>query len=55
MDELETMLKRAGITKAELARRLNLHQTTVCKWSGTPPGYARAYLDLLIAYNRIAP
>lgn len=47
--------KRAGITKAELARRLGLNAGTVSLWKDKIPLYAKAYLELLIAFNRIRP
>lgn len=49
------MLKRAGITKAELARRLGLTASGVSKWGDVAPQYAVAYLQLLIEYNRVRP
>ena len=49
------LLKRAGITKAELARRLGLSQNTVSSWRDDPPRYAAAYLELLIEFNRVRP
>lgn len=49
------LLVRAGITKAELARRLSLTPNTVASWKNQPPGYAVAYLELLIEYNRVRP
>lgn len=51
----EELLKRAGITKAELARKLGITPNTISTWKGEQPQYATAYLDLLIAFNRIAP
>ena len=49
------LLARAGINKAELGRRLRLGERTVSAWKSSPPGYAVAYLELLIEYNRYAP
>jgi DNA-binding XRE family transcriptional regulator len=49
------VLERAGITKAELARRLGLNSRTVSAWGEEVPRYALAYLELLIAYNRVRP
>lgn len=49
------LLLRAGITKAELARRLELNPRTISSWESKPPKYAVAYLNLLIAYNRLLP
>lgn len=42
------LLDRSGITKAELARRLGLTANAVSKWGNSPPGYASAYVELLI-------
>lgn len=52
---METLLARAGINKAELARRLGLNPRTIYAWKDEAPGYAVAYLKLLIEYNRYAP
>lgn len=51
---LGDQLKRAGLTKAELSRRLGLSPNTVSSWR-EPPQYAKAYIDLLIDFNRYAP
>lgn len=54
--DFEALLARAGITKAELARRLGLTPNAVSKWRhGKVPKYATAYLELLIEYNRVRP
>lgn len=55
MSEFTDLLKRAGLTKAALARILKLNIRTVSHWGDDPPGYAVAYLELLITYNRIRP
>ena len=52
---LNLLLNRAGITKAELSRRLGVTANTVSNWNGVAPGYAVAYLELLVEYNRIRP
>lgn len=49
------MLLRAGITRAELARRLGLSKGTVSRWGGMCPKYAEAYVLLLIEFNRVRP
>jgi transcriptional regulator with XRE-family HTH domain len=49
------LLARAGITKAELARRLGISANAVSKWGANPPRYAVAYLELLIEFNRVRP
>lgn len=51
----EQLLERAGITKAELSRRLGLTAPSVTRWGSDAPGYAIAYLELLIEYNRVRP
>ena len=52
---LKELLKRAGITKSELGRKLGLTANGVSKWKDSPPKYAVAYLELLIEYNRVRP
>ena len=47
------LLKRAGITKAELSRRLGITPQTISNWKEAPPRYAVAYLELLIEHNRV--
>lgn len=49
------LLRRAGITKAELARRLGVTANAVSKWGEGAPRYAVAYLELLVEYNRVRP
>lgn len=49
------LLTRAGISKAELARRLKLNPRSISAWKASPPAYAVAYLELLIKYNRLLP
>lgn len=51
----EKKLKRAGLSKAKLARILGLHPNSVSNWGSSPPQYATAYLELLIEYNRVRP
>ena len=53
--EFAELLKRAGITKAELARRLGLTPNGVSKWGQNPPKYAVTYLELLESFNRVKP
>jgi len=53
--EFPELLSRAGITKAELSRRLGLSSRTISAWGDRCPGYATAYLKLLIEFNRYAP
>jgi len=52
---LDSLLNRAGITKAELARRMGITANAISKWNGCPPQYAQVYLELLIEYNRVRP
>lgn len=47
------LLEHAGITRAELARRLGLRPNTIYNWANNAPRYAAAYLELLISYNRV--
>lgn len=54
MDFLE-LIGRAGLTKAELARRLGVTPNAVTKWGRSAPRYAVAYLVLLIELNRLRP
>ena len=49
------LLNRAGLTKAELGRRLGLNPRTVSSWKDAPPRYAVAYLELLVEFNRVRP
>ena len=42
------LLERAGLTKAELARRLDMNPRSMTQWGDTAPGYAVAYLELWI-------
>lgn len=51
----KSLLERAGITKAELARRLGISARGVSAWKDSPPRYAVAYLELLIEFNRVRP
>lgn len=55
MRDFAALLARAGITKAELARRFDMNPRTMSAWGSAPPQYAVAYLELLVAYNRVAP
>lgn len=55
MRDFRDLLVRAGINKAELARRLGANPRTISAWKNNPPQYAIAYIELLIEYNRLAP
>ena len=58
MDEMTTsksfvgLLTEANITKADLARALKITPRTVSAWHKDAPGYAVAYLELLIRVKR---
>jgi len=47
------LFQQAGITKAEYARRANIQPGTISSWKGNVPGYAVAYLELLIRHNQM--
>ncbi len=51
--DFKSLLKDAGITKAELARRFEINPRTVSAWRINPPRYVMEYLILLIKYNRV--
>lgn len=55
MSEFKQLLIRAGVNKSQLAARLGMTPRGISKWKDNPPGYAIAYLKLLIEYNRYAP
>lgn len=46
--EFNELLRQAGVSKRELARRLGLSRNTPSNWGGKPPSYAIAYLKLII-------
>ena len=48
-------LERAGISKAELARRFDMNPRTLIGWHDDAPAYALAYLEILIECNRWKP
>lgn len=50
---LEALLARAGITKAELGRRIGISSYSVSKWKTAAPRYAMAYLEILIECRRL--
>ncbi len=51
----EALLERAGLTKADLARKLGVSTRAIAYWKESPPEYAKAYLELLIEFNRGRP
>ena len=50
---MQDLYHQAGISKAELSRRLDLHRDTASSWGHKIPGYATAYLELLIRHNQM--
>ena len=50
---MNELLIEAGLTKAELARRLGLDPHTVSRWGDNPPTYALAYLRLYTGIVRV--
>ena len=54
IQEFRILLKRAGFSKAELARRLGVTAQTVSDWKGDPPRYALAYLGLYVKVKEAA-
>ena len=51
--DFTSLLKDAGISKAELARRFDMNPRTISAWRASPPQYVMAYLTLLIQYNKV--
>lgn len=51
----DQMLDRAGISKAELARRIGRNPRSVSAWGINPPAYAMEFLRVLIECNRWRP
>ena len=47
------LLKKAGVNKAQLARRLGITPNAISAWKETPPKYAGAFLEVLIAFNEL--
>ena len=43
----EELVRKAGITKAQLGRTLGIHHSTVYGWQDDPPIYVVKYLELL--------
>lgn len=48
----DILLTKAEITKAELARDLNITPASISKWKNSPPQYAIAYLKLRIELKK---
>lgn len=46
-------LKRAGLSRAELARRFGFHRQAVSAWGENPPRYAVEYVRLCIRLREI--
>lgn len=53
--DFDRLVKSAGMSKAKLARTLGFNEKTASTWKHDPPGYAVAYLELLIEFNRARP
>ena len=51
--EFKELLRKAGLTKTELAKQLGLNKATITHWKHCPPQYATAYVELLIAYRKV--
>ena len=47
------LLKKAGVNKAQLARRLGITPNAISAWKEKPPKYAVAYLELLVVHNKL--
>ena len=47
-------LKLLGWSKAEFARKLDVHENTVLNWRERCPGYAIAYLKLAIEIKKLS-
>lgn len=52
MCEFEDLLRRSGLSRASLARRLGIHPGTVSRWREAP-GYAVAYLRLYVRIREL--
>ena len=44
--DLDRLLHAAGMNQSQLAKVLGIAPYTVTRWHGSPPQYARAYLQL---------
>ncbi len=53
MNKFKVLLRQAEINKSELGIRLGLTKQSVSRWRDNPPQYAKAYIELLIKYNRM--
>ena len=52
MGDFWVKLSDLGLSQAEFSRRLGLHENTVMGWKhGVVPGYAEAYVDLMIEHR----
>lgn len=51
--EFDELLRRSGLSRAALARRLGLHVNTVSNWGDEAPEYALAYLRLLVRVREL--
>lgn len=46
------LVRLAGLTKIELAKKLGLSKGTVYNWGENPPKYVLAYLEILTELNK---
>ncbi len=49
--DFETLLKLSGLRKGELAKALKMKPGTISSWGNAAPGYALAYLQLVVDIN----
>lgn len=50
---LDAMLEKAGIHRADLARRMGVTPRQVSRWNTEMPKYVVSYLDLLIRLREL--
>jgi hypothetical protein len=50
--KFESLLSELDLTKADLAKRLRIHPGSISRWGDKAPGYAMAYLELLLDIKR---
>lgn len=52
--ELEMALDALGWSKAELARRMDVHPNTVTSWTEQMPGPVREFLRLKVSLKKLS-